>query len=168
MTDDELLRALECRLPYLVYPHEPDLFPLTAMFIRSYMSPFSEGSDRTNVKAFGNGIIEYYVSNPAHGCQMVKFNDSFLKLAVILPHGSYEGQERDQFIFYKGEKLCDDENGECDAVTPEEASAYFISLILPSSKVVHIRQDNGSHSSIITNPTGDQTVIQWSTGLTDH
>lgn len=168
MTDDELLRALECRLPYLVFPDEPDLMPFTAMFIQSYMLPSYGKSDRTNVKVLGNGVIDYYVSNPAHGCQIIKFHDELLKLAIILPKGSYDDQDCDQFIFYKGFKLCDDDHGQSDAITPDEASAYLISLSFPGSKVVHIRQDNGSHSSIIIKQTGDQTVIQWPTGLTGH
>lgn len=137
MNDTELLSAIALKLDYLDYGSNP--LPFTKMIISSYLE-------------HGNKVVvPYKCSSIILGCQVVRLSDQWLKYVVVMPKGAYDGQSKDQFIWYSGSDLANDE---C-AITPDDVSAYLINKLYPDVNVTN----NGNTTTL--NIRGHNTVINW-------
>ncbi len=112
MNCDQLLSAISLKINFLEYGCDP--LPFAAQLASAFLT--------TN----GKQVMKHEFSSIILGCQVIKLYDDWLKYVVILPKGSYDGQDRDQFIWFTDCELIEE-----NAVIPLDVSMYLIKKNFP-------------------------------------
>lgn len=119
-----------------------------------------------DVYLYSNGL-RYQVSQPfsldgKESCFIVKVQDNYLKYLLVVPFGAYNGQVCSQFAFYTNSPF-----GSDTGITPNQASVYLINKIHPGLKVVHVKDNDGNDTTLITDRvTGQKAQITYPSKLT--
>ena len=80
--------------------------------------------------------INYEICEQTIGqAEILRLDDKYIKYLLCMPYQSYEGQDRDQFMWLIGT----DPNNDDDGITPDDANIYFIEKKFPGLRIEDIK-----------------------------